>query len=778
MPLLFPFKTPNSFLSGPFRPTPEPGFVERLGQDLSSPTLKQTLGRPVSGSLQFGAGAIKGLSFGLLDPGEGLQESLDEFGLPDTLASSLDIAGEIGGSFVPFVGSSAIAKKFFTGASLAARLTRGAVTFGGPELARQALTQEFDPRAGVRSLATGAAFALPWPRLALAPAVAGVELALGAEPLEAVVAGGVAGIFGSLEKAPKGRPVEIPPKPPKLRNPKDPDLKSFFPKRRPRGEPTTTGEAPVDVGANVFAENGIGFPGPAPTNVSPGLPFTASAAEAPPEPVINVLAQAMRGRPLTRPQRAEVAATVAGQPTLPGLSSFPPLGGAQTTVDQLKTAALKASGTTLADTKALAVEVERLAQQDIIGLSARVDRGILELGPGHPRTRIDAMALAHKNEHFMAQGALPENTALKITDGKLGPRGINTAVPGQSRRADFARLIREMDEGPLSAQKKGTELEGFVHATTHQVRGDRGRGNDATSEFIAGQTIKMEAALKTEDIVLTTPDSVITLYKNMMAKKNNKAAILQLEAEAGADGQFGKILGESGKSEFRRIAESQAKQLEWVKTETGAVQFRPEVSRRPKELSDAQALFSDAGTQLRATERLTTRGFAKRTVVDSFQTTIEGQNGPAFKSLVAARKFLVDLEGGAIEPRNIHELRMLAFPRLTAVTSNMNGTVSLTQTAEGATPKAFKTLAEATAAIRQQPNLAKASREIGPLTPRGNPPLEGTGTIGSIAGESSHPAATCGVPALSQSPRAKKFRAERESKRDAQTVTLKDLLKE
>ena len=134
---LTPFRSP--FVEAPFQER-EKGFGERLVDDISNLSLKQTLGLPFTGPAQFGAGALKGASFGLLDFGEELQEAVGEFGLPETLTSSLDIAGEIGGSFIPFVGSSVIAHKLFTGLSLGAKLARGATTFGAPELARQALT--------------------------------------------------------------------------------------------------------------------------------------------------------------------------------------------------------------------------------------------------------------------------------------------------------------------------------------------------------------------------------------------------------------------------------------------------------------------------------------------------------------------------------------------------------------------------------------------------------------------------------------------------------------
>ncbi|KKK83385.1 hypothetical protein LCGC14_2793910, partial [marine sediment metagenome] len=100
---LFPF--PNTFVNSPFIER-EKGFGEKFVDDIANMSLKQTLGMPLSVPLQGGLGALKGASFGLLDFTDDAQDALGDFGLPDTVTSSLNIAGEIGGSFVPFIGAS------------------------------------------------------------------------------------------------------------------------------------------------------------------------------------------------------------------------------------------------------------------------------------------------------------------------------------------------------------------------------------------------------------------------------------------------------------------------------------------------------------------------------------------------------------------------------------------------------------------------------------------------------------------------------------------------
>lgn len=175
------------------------GYGERLLDELSGLTALQGLSLPLTGPLTALGGGMRGLSFGLLDPTQEIQGMLGEAAPPEELRGALEIAGEIGGSFVPYIGASAIASRAFKGAELTSKLLRGATTFGGPELLDQALHQELRPQPALRSLMTGAAFSLPLSRPFLAPTVAATELLLGAEPIEAGIAGGLALLLGPME---------------------------------------------------------------------------------------------------------------------------------------------------------------------------------------------------------------------------------------------------------------------------------------------------------------------------------------------------------------------------------------------------------------------------------------------------------------------------------------------------------------------------------------------------------------------------------------------------
>lgn len=194
------------WLTGPVKPR-QKGWGEGLLDEIQDLSVKQALGLPLSAPLTFGAGALSGLTFGMADLKGALHEELGDYALPDKITTSLEIAGNIGGSFVPYIGASSVASKLFTGLSLGAKMARGAFTFGGPEAIRQLVTKELDPLGAGRSLTTGALFALP--RKYAAPAILGTELAMGATPEEAAIAAGFGALFAGGGKP---RNTEIPTK--------------------------------------------------------------------------------------------------------------------------------------------------------------------------------------------------------------------------------------------------------------------------------------------------------------------------------------------------------------------------------------------------------------------------------------------------------------------------------------------------------------------------------------------------------------------------------------
>lgn len=200
MPLNSALMPQSPFLESVYTKAPKaPSYGDRLLDDLSNLSVLQGISLPLTAPLTAGGGAVRGLSFGLLDPTQEIEGMLGDAAPPESVADALEIAGEIGGSFVPYVGAASSAHRFFKGASVAQRLLRGAFTFAAPELLDQTLHGELHPKRVLRSAATGATFSLPLSRPLLAPTVAASELLMGASPLEAGVAGGVALLLGPME---------------------------------------------------------------------------------------------------------------------------------------------------------------------------------------------------------------------------------------------------------------------------------------------------------------------------------------------------------------------------------------------------------------------------------------------------------------------------------------------------------------------------------------------------------------------------------------------------
>jgi hypothetical protein len=190
----------SPFVESVFSLPPRPrSFAERTLDELTSMSGQQLLGLPLTAPITALGGAVRGVSFGLLDPTQEIAEGLGDFAPPQIARSALEIAGEIGGSFVPYIGAASIASKAFRGLDLSSKLLRGATTFGAPEVLRQALHGEFNPRGALRSLATGAAFSLPVGRALLTPAVFATTLATGGSLLEAGTAAGFAALFGPMQ---------------------------------------------------------------------------------------------------------------------------------------------------------------------------------------------------------------------------------------------------------------------------------------------------------------------------------------------------------------------------------------------------------------------------------------------------------------------------------------------------------------------------------------------------------------------------------------------------
>lgn len=738
---LFPF--PNTAVNTPFVFSErEKGFGERFGEDLANMTWKQGIGLPFSVPLQGGMGALKGASFGLLNFTDDAQDALGDFGLPDTVSSALHIAGEIGGSFVPFIGASKVAHKVFQGLGLAADLARGATTFGAPELARQALTQEFSPQAGARSLATGAAFALPLPRIALAPAVAGTELLLGAEPLEAAAAGLFAALFGSMSKKPKAVVEEVASEIP--HHPVGEKLGIFQQDFRKAGE--VVGGSPAHYTAGwKLAQDGLPGAPRAPKNV-----FQEVMREE-----LNTLS--LRGKGVTPADRIRLESSKKGQMQL-----FPVAGGGRTQAEVMNEIVIKNSGTKLGENVGkLVKQVEHeAATKSSSQLSLELDNFVLTKGPTAVETNVARWALAEKKGHFVPEAAPVTNELAKIPQ----LRGINMVDQGPGNqfivRAENQKLLTTLRSGPRTAQLKAMQIQNIVQEAQDGVRRARGRGQELEPGKMAELTIKMEAALASKEVGIRTQDDARALMRDMMGQHTTPEAVIALAKDPPPE--IRKVFpGPQAEKVFQKMAEDRAQVLKYVFEETGARQFRPESRRISPGLDDLRRKASDHGMQVTVRPRFTrgkgspfqgdsgSRTTAGREILDNFQMTLGGQNVRKFKSIKAANAWVTALETGKIDPTDIHELRALAHPRSIDVVYNGNGTVTLTNTMSGETFQGAKTLKEATEVVRQAPNIASATREIGPPVPVGtHPPLSGTGSIGSIAAEQPPPADICGMPAL------------------------------
>ncbi len=732
---------PNAFVDAPFGER-EKGFGEKLVDDISNMSLKQTLGMPLSVPLQAGLGGLKGATFGLLDFTDDAQDALGDFGLPDTVASTLNIAGEIGGSFVPYIGASKVAHKLFQGLGLAADLARGATTFGAPELVRQALTQEFSPQAGTRSLATGAAFALPLPRIALAPAVAGTELLFGAEPLEAAAAGLFAGLFGSMSKKPRALVEEV---------------ASEIPHRPVGGrlgkfqEEFRKGEAVVGDTA------GTGSPG----HYTAGPKIAQDLVEPLPLGPPNVLRGVMddislnKQGVMTRDDRATLESVAPSFGQSGQRQLFPAQGGGMTQVEAMNAVAIKNSGTKLGDnaTKLARAVEAKAASTPETQLSLEVDTLVRTTGPTATETNVARWALAQKQQHFNPVGSPVTNELAKVPQ----LRGVNMVDQGPDNKfivdAELTKLLTTLRSGPRTAQLKAMQIQNIKQEANDLVRRARGRGQELEPGKIAELTIKMEAALASKEVGIKTQDDAAKLMGEMMNQYSTPEAVMSLAKNPPVE-----ILKAfpDGAKRFQKMAEDRAQVLKYVFEETGAKQFRPETRRVPAGLDELRRKASDHGMAVIPRGRFT-QGAARphpstagREVIDSFQMVLGGQNVRKFKSVKQADAWVTALESGKVEPTNVHELRALAHPRSIDVVYNGNGTVTLTNTMSGETLQgsAVRNLKQATEVVRQAPNIASASREIGPLMPVGHPPLSGTGSIGSIAAEQPPPADLCGVPAL------------------------------
>ena len=680
---------PSPFVESPFQQRRK-GFGERLVDEFSDLSIKQALGAPLTVPLQLGTGALKGLSFGLLDFNEELKEGLGEFALPDSATAATEIAGEIGGSFIPFVGASAVASRVFKGIDLASKLARGSFTFAAPEVVRQALTQEIDSQAVGRSVASGAAFALPLPRVALAPAVGLTELALGASPEEAAIAAGFAGLFGPLEgRLGRGRNQELPAR-------AQPEL--------PRGQQLNLPLEPPQ-------GRGVQLP-------LPGLGGRPVRVSEPSPPGTAIPTAPDRQLSLFGPQQLSLPlkATIPTKPTQP-----------KSQVELIREAgrrapdeATKGSMSRIADT---VNSLSRLPEEE---LGARMNRAIDLRGVDDPEARMMRLALAQKRRGFVPQDAPLQNVLPAPT------KGIDLVQPGPTNpfemRQNFQQVLSDLRaNGGAAGRTKAAELEELMATAREAASRARGQGRELRPGEIDDLVRRQEEIMRSQQVSFTSEEQALRTASNEMA---------QMKQASDVDAFLATLPEHYQPVRSRVIDAARDRKLVLAEVERDTRAIRRALDQ-PESLKQISKEVSDAGLTIMPIKRRPgAEGISS--VSERVNLTSQGQLVKTFNRPDQARRWLQELEAGAIDPQDIHQLRALAFPRGIVVDLVGGGRVNITNNLTGETVQNIGSLKEAVRVVRQAPNVAATAREIGPRV-GGQPPLPGTGGIGGLATEQPPP---------------------------------------
>lgn len=736
-----PFNSP--FVTSSFS-TRKKGFGERFVDEISDLTLKQTLGLPLSVPLTLGAGAVKGVSFGLLDPTDDVAEGLGEFALPETATTALDIAGQIGGSFIPYVGASKVAGTVFKGLSLGQKLATGAFTFGAPHAAQQALTQEWDPASLARSVATGAAFALPLPRLALAPAVAGTELLFGAEPIEAGAAGLFAGIFGPMGSHRKpGLHQELPvsslrmnrgvANASRLGTDRAPSLNPNIPETAAAGPSsplfpsveqtlakfTTAGARPQANAKNVAA---------AQVALSEELANAMSPAGAMPTAAESLQKLSGQSGRISKGQRR---AAEVGQLELQFTPPAPP----KTQIELLESAMKVAPPQEQATLRTITAAVKERQAQTPEALMSELNTAIDTVGPESVQARVARLALAQKQGGFVPPGAPMRNPL------KPPVRGVNTIENGPDNPYEVRAMMEDLmmnlrATGGAQGRTREAQLWDVLLETRQKVARARGRGQELPKEEIGEATRRQRELMAGKAVQFKTEEEA---YRTALLELGNKSSAGDVDA-------FVENLPEYYRPLQQRLLTAGRDQKRMlVEVEAGAQQFRKTIDRQPAGFKELMSEASDAGMSIVPAQRATVRAGKPRTVIDSFELLgTNGQSVKKFNSVEASRRWLRELEAGAHTPENIHELRSLAHGRGIVIDALGSGELTLTNQLTGETVQGIKSLQEAVEIVRRAPNVAAAAREIGPRA-TAHPPLPGSGGLGGLASEQSPPAALCSL---------------------------------
>jgi hypothetical protein len=650
-------------------PPRDKGFLEQTLDSIQEMDLKQILSIPLSASLNTAAGALQGLTFGTVDLTDDVREALGGLAPPEPLQSAQNIAGELAGGFAVFGGASKVARAIFKGAALGEKVARGAFTFGAPELLRQGVNQDLDPKGLLRSVATGGAFSLPLARgpilsrALLAPVVAGTELAFGAEPIEAGAAALFAGIFGPLEGPRRAEAVK------RL---KDVTINPALGGGGTIPEPELVNKLKLPKGVKEA------ILGPTPPKVQQPLPSGGRGEE------LKRLAGVRKPKQLRLPL---------------------------TPADEMRKVAETVDEASKLQIDKVANTVDQLALRGPTVTAGTFQRSLEQNGPTSGLTFVAHHADAQAKGMYVPPGAEPVNNLFRFKLTKpVGPDIVNTdpANPLYKRVAALDVMQRLKTQGGTNPIKSA-QLKAIAEEINESVRTGQALSKSEMNALIRKQE-KVLAGSKVE--FSDAAEGRVALEKHLQGASTPQEAAEAIHLHGA---EYSKVLS---KDEVVRRVQSRINHLEKVETLDNAVKLSrglPE-GMAPKDTSEYLELASvvnNAGVDMRPV----TQGNKLQSIVFS----ASGQKVAELKSIKEARQFYDDIQSGVREVRNVHELRLKAQPRGTIVelSGKNKFTVSNYYSGEKRSNLSFK---EAVQTVEDfAPEVAKGAPKIGLEVPGGGP---------------------------------------------------------
>ena len=680
-------------------PIRQPNFVDQIVQDLSDISAKQALALPLTGTLGLSAGIIKGATFGLVDLDDPLQDILGDLAPPETLSNAISVAGEIGGSFVPFIGASKIAGAVYKGIDLGSRIAKGAITFGGPELARQVIQDDIDALGVVRSAATGATWSLPLSRVLLAPAVASTEFVLGAPPEEAAIAGGLAGILGSLGGRKKAG-IELDVEKVGIKPPTSPTPTA--PSRPIRTMPETTIE-------------------------------WVQATPPTPSPRLQRLAE-KRAAKIPLGKSAEPVRFVR-DPLVP--------------LDELALIRLAArrapeQGPAKSGLVDLAGNVDRMSKLPHAQLQSAYNASAAQLGVDDPATKAIRLALGQSTGTYAESGSSRAN----LLQSKA-PQGPSISQPGPGSHYESLSNVSN------TARKMQTSVDANIIHQSAEIQELIGEFNQARirGKPLDGILSRLKAvqdappAVEVQDVLIADrimrkviKHSELDKAEKYLADwesnfpavidkdrlRKNVGFMLEGKRKAAAEVLPDKVAA-------RQVAEAEglvnSPEMEHLTTRVsdhgGTLMFNPRTRKRIEKGVEKGVRRDEEDIHILVS--------GKRIAYTDEKGTIRKK----WKNKKQLTKWLDNLDKGNMEPEDIYQLRLLGFGKGITIFFTGAGLI-LTNNVTGETIDGINSLQEAVELVRRAPDIADKVRDIGPRIP-GLPPLPGVGGIGGLHTEQAPP---------------------------------------